>query len=218
MNNAHNWKLNRSHLAVVATLVALLLLTLVAYAADGLDGTMRVTRTLKAGAAECYRDVSNVTAGEEIMVLARNADGSWLFIWAEDGDGWGPASSVNAIGNVMSLPVWTDRFVGATCEQVDARICGRDGSATSASTTRWTDIYTTADPDAVSGNHYPPNSAVTIQGRDFWGCWVSVTGGGKSGWIPVNALNERGVMGLPVLIDNSNGCSIDDGAVSCPTP
>lgn len=195
----------------------LLLATQVAFAAT-LMGTMRIDREVKAGAAECYRTVGNVTAGESVKVLARNADGSWVFIWSEPVDGWVPTSSVNLEGDVSVLPVWTDRFVGATCEtqQFDSRICGRPGNTTSAATTRWTDIYSTADPDSTTGRAYDPSSPVTILGRDFWGCWVSVEGDGDAGWVPVNALNERGVMGLPILIDNSNGCSIDDGQVLCP--
>lgn len=201
---------------LLAALSVLLFFTQSALAVD-LEGTMNIDREVKAGADECYRTVANVSAGDSIKALGRNADGSWVFIWADAGDGWVPASSVN-VGDVSVLGVWTDHFNGETCEQMfDSRICGRDGNATSANTTRWTDIFTTADPETTTGRAYPPGTAVTINGRDFWGCWVQVDGAGDSGWVPVNSLDQLGVMGLPVLVDNSMGCTIDGGTVFCPT-
>ncbi len=99
---------------------------------------------------------------------------------------------------------------------VDSRICGRDGSSTQAVTVRWTNRFTTADPDSNTNTAYPPNTSVTIRGRDFWGCWVSVSSATEGdAWVPIDALNVNTVMGLPVLVDNSNGCSIADGAVTC---
>ena len=101
-------------------------------------------------------------------------------------------------------------------EPVDSRICGRAGAVTQAQTTRWTDVFSTADPETQTGNAYPPNTPVTILGRDFWGCWVKVNSAEYNGWVPVNALNTRNIMDLPMLLDNSNGCSISDGStVSC---
>ena len=100
--------------------------------------------------------------------------------------------------------------------QVDARICGRDGSSTQGVTIRWTDRFTTADPDSTTGTAYPPNTAVNMIGRDFWGCWVSVTSAEGNAWVPVDALNVNTIMGLPILVNNSDGCSISDGsAVTC---
>lgn len=99
---------------------------------------------------------------------------------------------------------------------VDGRICGRAGAVTQAATTRWTDVFSTADPDATTGEAYPPNTGVTILGRDFWGCWVKVDSAGADGWVPVNALNTVNIMDLPILLDNSDGCSISDGSrVTC---
>lgn len=104
-------------------------------------------------------------------------------------------------------------------DPVDSRICGREGAVTQAQTIRWTDVFSTADPETQTGNAYPPNTAVTVLGRDFWGCWVKVNSADYNGWVPVNALNSRNVMDLPMLIDNSNGCSISDGSsVSCAEP
>ncbi|MGB1250310.1 MAG: hypothetical protein ACPG8W_06735, partial [Candidatus Promineifilaceae bacterium] len=158
-----------------------------------------------------------------IKALGRNSDGSWVFIWADVGDGWVPTSSVTLAGNVMLLSVWADHFSGEACaappQQIDARVCGREGNTTTANTTRWTDIFNTADPATDTGRAYPPNTNVTINGRDFWGCWVQVDGASDSGWIPVDSLSNRGVMSRPILVDNSGGCQIlDDGRVLCPTP
>ena len=185
------------------------------------NATMRTDREVKVGANECYRTIFNIGAGTPVKILARNADGSWVFIWADGGDGWVPASSVNANFDIGSLPVWNDPFDGESCAEeppvFDSRICGRPGGATAASTTRWTDIFETADPETTTGRAYEPGTGVTISGRDFWGCWVQVSGAGDSGWVPVNALDEQGVMDLPVLVDNSEGCVINaDGSVTCP--
>jgi hypothetical protein len=183
------------------------------------NGVMRVTRDIKAGADECYRTVASITQGTPVKILARNDAGTWLFIWADAGDGWVPTSSVETSIDIGGLNVWTDHFVGDACQsppQFDARICGRPGGATMASTTRWTDIFETADPDSTTGRAYTPDVEVTIIGRDFWGCWVSVSGGGDAGWVPINSLSERGVLDLPILLDNSDGCSIADGQVACP--
>ncbi len=99
---------------------------------------------------------------------------------------------------------------------VDSRICGREGAVTQAQTTRWTDVFATADPDTQTGDAYPPNTPVQILGRDFWGCWVKVNSASANGWVPVNALNTRNIMDLPILLDNSDGCSIADGStVTC---
>ncbi len=199
--------------------ILLLMLAPTAFAID-LGGSMRISRAVKAGANECYYTVANVQSGDNVKMLGRNADGSWVFIWADAGDGWVPTSSVNVSGNVQALSVWTDHFNGASCapapQPVDVRICGREGNVTSGSTIRWTDIYSTADPDATTGDTFPPNTSFTFSGRDFWGCWVKVTGGGATGWMPIDAFTDRGIMSLPILIDNSQGCSIDDGKVDCP--
>lgn len=99
---------------------------------------------------------------------------------------------------------------------IDSRICGRPGGVTQAQTIRWTDIFSTADPDSTTGEAYEPNTAVNIEGRDFWGCWVKVNSAAGNGWVPVNALNTRNIMDLPILLDNSDGCSIADGStVTC---
>ncbi len=183
------------------------------------NGVMRVTRDIKYGTNECYAIVNSIDQNTPVKILARNEDGSWLFIWADAGDGWVPTDSVETNIDINALDVWASPFAGAEpCggPRPDARICGRPGNATTASTTRWTDIFATADPDSQTGRAYTPGVEVRMTGRDFWGCWVSVTGGGDAGWVPVNALNERGIMDLPILVDNSDGCSIDDGQVACP--
>lgn len=206
-------------------IAALLMFALVPTAmAVDLNGNMNTGRPVKVGADECYRTLTNINNGASIKALGRNANGSWVFIWADVGDGWVPSSSVNLAGNVMALSVWSDHFNGEACaapppQQIDSRICGREGRVTSAQTTRWTDIFSTADPSSTTGRAYVPNTSLTINGRDFWGCWVSVSGGGDSGWVPVDSLSDRGVMQHPVLVDNSMGCTIeDDGRVLCPAP
>ena len=114
-------------------------------------------------------------------------------------------------------------FAGAADpgQPVDARICGRDGNTTQAQTIRWTDVFSVADPDATTGNAYPPSTAVTILGRDYWGCWVKVDSATYDGWVPVDALNTNTVMSLPVLFDNSGGKCVKDGVICgqvAPTP
>ncbi len=182
--------------------------------------TMRTDRAVKAGADECYRTVTNIKAGETVKLLGRNQSGSWVFIWADVGDGWVPAASVNVTADeVSTLSVWTDHFEGEACSGnpplPDARICGQAGNDTTAATIRWTDIYESADPDLPTGRSYPPSTPLTLTGRDFWGCFVRVrsnTAAGN-GWIPVQATDTREIMGLPVLVDNSGGCQIVDGQI-----
>ena len=195
-----------------------------AYAVD-INGSMRNSRAVKVGAAECYRNLANINGNATIKALGRNADGSWVFIWADVGDGWVPTSSTNLQGDVMSLSVWADAFQGEVCAAPPPtgapqgfRICGTDGNSTAAMTIRWTDIFNTADPATPTGRAYTPNSSVTINGRDFWGCWVQVSGSGDSGWVPVDALNVNTVMALPILVDNSQGCVISGDQISCPQP
>lgn len=183
--------------------------------------TMRTDRAVKAGADECYRTVTNITAGETVKLLGRNQSGSWVFIWADVGDGWVPASSVNVSADeVATLSVWTDHFDGEACSsqppQVDSRICGRPGDDRAATTIRWTDIYESADPDLPTGRSYPPATDLTLTGRDFWGCFVRVrsTTSNGNGWIPVQAIDTRAIMSLPVLVDNSGGCQIVNGQIT----
>ncbi|HFC11857.1 MAG TPA: hypothetical protein ENJ56_03355 [Anaerolineae bacterium] len=188
-----------------------------------IETTMNTSRPVKAGADECYRTVTNINNGANVKLLGRNSTGSWVFIWADAGDGWVPTSSVNANGNVFELGIWTDHFDGEQCATPppaqDLRICGQPGNTTAANTTRWTDIFETADPDTETGRAYPPATALTINGRDFWGCWVNVSGAGDGGWIPVNALDAVTIMDLPVMVDNSGGCVIhDDNTITCPNP
>ncbi len=103
--------------------------------------------------------------------------------------------------------------------QFDTRICGRNGSDSLSNTVRWTNIFSNGDPDTDTGRAYPPNTSLRLIGRDFWGCWVQVesdTDAGN-GWVPIQSLNTRGVLGLPVTYDNSNGCRIESGqVVGCP--
>ena len=126
---------------------------------------------------------------------------------------------ISVLLTLSALLSWQAVFAGgADPEPVvyDSRICGRPGNTTHAQTIRWTDIFATADPATTYHKSYSPNTPVTIIGRDFWGCWVSVQGDPMNGWIPVNALNARGVLDLPILVDNSNGCRINNGQVTCP--
>ncbi len=213
----------QSRFILPATLLFLLLLaaTLATALAEGMNGTMRIDRDLKTGANECYRTVTYVQAGAEIMLLGRNEDGSWVFVWSDAGDGWAPASSVNPDGAIDSLAVWNDHFIGETCNttpppSIDARICGRPGNVTTATTVRWTDIFSTADPDLTTGRSYPPQTALTLTGRDFWGCFVRVRSNTTSGngWIPVQAIDTREIMGLAVIVDNSGGCQINGNEIS----
>lgn len=200
--------------------LVLLFTTISTAIAAGMNGTMRIDRDLKAGADECYRTVAHVEAGAEIMLLARNESGSWVFVWSDAGDGWAPTSSVNAEGAIDTLAVWTDHFNGESCTsqppQVDSRICGRPGDDRAAMTTRWTDIFSTADPDLPTGRAYPPETALTLNGRDFWGCFVRVRSNtpAGNGWVPVQAIDTRAIMSLPVLVDNSGGCQIVNGAIT----
>lgn len=211
--------MKRQLLPSLLLFAVLLVFTSTAVFAATIMTTMRTDRAVKAGADECYRTVTNITAGETVKLLGRNESGSWVFIWADVGDGWVPAASVNVSAEeVTTLSVWTDHFNGEACSSpplVDARICGRAGDDTTATTTRWTDIYSTADPDQPTGRSYPPNTDLTLNGRDFWGCFVRVrsnTANGN-GWIPVQALDTRAVMSLPVLVDNSGGCQIINGQI-----
>lgn len=107
----------------------------------------------------------------------------------------------------------------ATEPQFDTRICGRNGTTTQTNTVRWTNIFSNGDPDTDTGRAYPPNTSLRLIGRDFWGCWVQVesdTDAGN-GWVPIQSLNTRGVLGLPVTFDNSGGCRIENGqVVGCP--
>lgn len=101
----------------------------------------------------------------------------------------------------------------------DTRICGRNGTDTQSNTVRWTNIFANGDPDTDTGRAYPPNTSLRLVGRDFWGCWVQVESDTETGngWVPIQALNTRGVLGLPVTHDNSNGCKIENGQVTgCP--
>lgn len=206
---------------IVSTLlIVLFALTTATVSAADVPTTMRIDRALKVGANECYRTVANVRAGDNIKLLGRNADGSWVFVWADAGDGWAPASSVNVSAEqVATLNPWTDHFNGEACAsqpvQFDSRICGRLGTVTAATTTRWTDIYTSADPDLPTERAYPPNTPLTLVGRDFWGCWVRVRSNTTvgNGWVPVQSLDTRAVMGLTVLVDNSGGCQIIDSQI-----
>ena len=84
----------------------------------------------------------------------------------------------------------------------DERICGEPGAVTQSQTTRWTNIFTTADPNSDTGRAYEPNTPVTILGRDYWGCWISVQAEPGNGWIPVDAVTTKAVMDLPMLVDN----------------
>ena len=215
-------------LGLLAALIMLLVQAVtIAYAVD-LTGSMASSRALKAGDNECYRNISNINANANIKALGRNESGSWVFIWADAGDGWVPASSVRLSGNLMALSVWGSPFAGEpvctgavsgpTAGELlfDSKVCGRPGSQTSASTTRWTDIFRTADPDSAHIGNYEPSTSVTILGRDFWGCWVKVSGNGTTGWVPINSLNVRGVMDLRILLNNSDGCSIGNNTVVCP--
>ncbi|MGB1252396.1 MAG: hypothetical protein ACPG8W_17390 [Candidatus Promineifilaceae bacterium] len=98
----------------------------------------------------------------------------------------------------------------------DERVCGEAGAVTESQTTRWTNIFTTAHPDSDTGNAYEPNTPVTILGRDFWGCWISVQTAVGNGWIPVDAITTKAVMDLPVLVDNSDTPPAGSGPAPAP--
>ncbi len=103
--------------------------------------------------------------------------------------------------------------------QYDTRICGRNGSVSRSNTVRWTNIFSNGDPDTDTGRAYPPQTNLRLIGRDFWGCWVQVesdTDAGN-GWVPIQSLNTRGVLGLTITHDNSGGCQMVNGQiVGCP--
>ncbi len=192
-----------------------------------IEGSMNTSRLIKMGANECYDNVNDITSGDYVKLLGRNADGSWVFIWADAGDGWVPTSTVNPNSNIFALSVWNDHFAavsrcaaaaataaGSTAPAVtDSRICGREGAVSSGQTSRWTHVYTTADPELKTDQSFAPGTTVNIIGRDFWGCWLAI---GNGQWLPADAIDTRETLGHPILIDNSDGCSIANAAVSCP--
>ena len=199
-------------------------------AAVEITGNMNTGRLIKTGADECYSNINNINNGDFVKMLGRNGDGSWVFIWADAGDGWVPTSTVNGdSNNIFSLGVWNDHFTGvpqcassapvvsggtvATAGGPDSRICGREGRVSSGATTRWTHVYTTADPELKTDTVFAPGTSVEIIGRDFWGCWLAI---GNGEWLPSDAIDTRETLGHPILIDNSDGCSIANLQVSCP--
>lgn len=103
--------------------------------------------------------------------------------------------------------------------EFDTRICGRNGADSVSNTVRWTNIFSNGDPDTDTSRAYPPNTSLRLIGRDFWGCWVQVDSDTDAGdgWVPIQSLNTRGVLGLPVTYDNSGGCKMVNGQiVDCP--
>lgn len=159
-----------------------------------------------------------------VTIEGRDYWGCWVKITAGSVSGWLPVDSLNTRA-VMGLPVLFDNSGGkcikdgvicgaaTTPTQPDARFCGTAGADTTARTTRWTDVFRVPDPDSNIGVSFAPSTAVTIEGRDHWGCWVKIMSGATSGWLPVDALTTRAVMGLPVLFDNSGGKCVKDGVI-----
>lgn len=173
------------------------------------------------------------TPNTSVTIKGRDFWGCWVYVDGATQDGWVPVSALNT-NTVMSLPIMFDNSAGQCLKDGvicgvkptpstpapggDPRICGRDGGNTVAKTTRWTDVFSIADPDATTGKAYTPNTPVTIQGRDFWGCWVKVDGASHDGWVPVSALDTNAVMSLPVMFDNSGGQCLKDGKVCSGNP
>jgi hypothetical protein len=164
-----------------------------------------------------------------VTITGRDYWGCWVMVEGAH-NGWLPVNALNTRA-VMGHPVKFDNSAGKCLKDgvicgpagsgspdasTDARFCGMPGTDTAAQTTRWTDVFSVPDPDANTGSYYAPNSAVTISGRDYWGCWVMVDGGGHSGWLPVNAINTRAVMGHPIKFDNSAGKCLQDGVICTP--
>lgn len=60
------------------------------------------------GPAHGYNVIGMVYPGQEVVPMARDASGEWIFIWSDAGDAWVPASGLDMTGFVVSdLPIWT---------------------------------------------------------------------------------------------------------------
>lgn len=180
--------------------------------------TVRWTNVYSAPAGTAVTDI-NMPHDTQVTMTGRDVWGCWVRVESSFGNGWLPIDALSNTG-VLGLPVIGGGASAPAPGPVvysDSRVCGQPGNTTAASTTRWTDMFSWASPDTrLAGKALSPNTGVTIEGRDFWGCWVRVSGGGESGWVPVDSLSARGVMSLPVLADNSNGCTLDGTTISCP--
>lgn len=167
--------------------------------------TVRWTNVYSAPNGNAVTDI-NMPHDTNVTMTGRDVWGCWVRITSTFGTGWLPIDALRDTG-VLGLPVVSGgASVPAPAPIVDVRVCGEEGNTTTASTTRWTDLFSWASPDTRLANKaLAPNTTVTINGRDFWGCWVHITSGGESAWVPVDALSSRGVMSLPILADNSNG-------------
>ena len=53
-----------------------------------------------------------------------------------------------------------------------------------------------------------------MTGRDVWGCWVRITSSYGDGWLPIDALANTGVLGLPIVTETGTAGGDDNGGVS----
>ena len=58
--------------------------------------------------------VARAKQGEAVKVMARDPSGKWFFIWADVGDGWVSADTIETEGDPDKMAVWTEPMKGAT--------------------------------------------------------------------------------------------------------
>ncbi len=77
-------------------------------------GTVTAAHTdLRQGADWKFAVVAQAKKGTEVKVMAKDPSGAWLFIWADVGDGWVAANTIETEGDVDKMAVWKEPMKGA---------------------------------------------------------------------------------------------------------
>lgn len=167
-------------------------------------------------AGDDHGTVTYLIPGEAVTVLAREADGSWLYIWIRGNTlGWVNAVYITNLSiPVMSLPYLNDdgSLVGENLDEYTLRVAGAYDATTTGnaiggtptvlpssttSTATATALVNTGALNVHSGPYpFDPvvfvvyqGQSVTLIGRVPAATWVKIDQNGLQGWVDASFLN-----------------------------
>lgn len=152
---------------------------------------------IRSGADWNYNVIGMLLQNQEVIVMARNADASWYFIWSNSADGWVPAAATYTAADVTALPVWSAPIQGAQLKPTGAVRPGASAVVRQGAAADYTPVTTLRSWERP-----------VILARNAAADWVFVWSDAGDGWVrAADLLLTTAVDHLPVWTDHFQGAT-----------
>lgn len=172
----------------------------------GVTITANTTSRMRSGPATDFSQVGTLPVDSTAPILGRNAASDWVYIEYEGIRGWVAAWLGTVNGDLNVIPVVNNDGTGAPpTEPVEPDTPSEPGVATATAeiTLR---IRSGPDTEYTQIGSLPPNTTVTVQGRNPENTWYLIEHEDIQGWIAAWLTTLEGNLdNVPVVVAGASG-------------